>query len=77
MDVLRTVKSQNDVFTAKKILNSAVATGYSVHILLRDATGNTTRSECRVVRVQSLFPFHCALDAQDVETAAGTLIQII
>ena len=65
------------MFTAKTILNSAVATGDSVHILLRDATGNTTQSECRVVRVQSLFPFHCALDAQDVETAAGTIIQIM
>ena len=64
----------------KKILNSAVAAGNSVHSLLRDETDNSARSECRVVRVRSLFHFHCALDAQDVETATGltgTLIQII
>ena len=58
----------------------AVAAGDAVHILLRDETDNSARSECRVVRVRSLFHFHCALDAQDVETATGltgTLIQII
>jgi hypothetical protein len=51
-----------------------VAAGDSVHIMLRDEAGETALSESRVVRVKSPFVFYYAFDAENITTAAGTLV---
>jgi len=51
-----------------------VAAGDSVQIMLRDDAGETALSECRVVRVKSPYVFYYAFDAENITTAAGTLV---